>query len=83
MENVQVFNCTCALLIKRVCSCQIVETTGLKHDGPISFELEDNRFILIADRVFFDDKQQQTRFRHSFKREYAVKSSKIVKKNRG
>lgn len=29
---------------------QVVETTGLKHDGPIGVELEDKRFILVADR---------------------------------
>ena len=32
---------------------QIVETTGLKHDGPIGVELEDKRFILVADRAYF------------------------------
>ena len=32
---------------------QIVETTGLKHDGPIGVQLEDKRFILVADRAYF------------------------------
>jgi IS4 transposase len=32
---------------------QIVETTGLKHDGPIGKQLEDKRFILIGDRAYF------------------------------
>ncbi|MEK4698145.1 IS4 family transposase [Solibacillus sp. FSL R7-0668] len=32
---------------------QIVETTGLKHDGPIGVELEDKRFIIVADRAYF------------------------------
>ena len=32
---------------------QVVETTGLKHDGPIGVELEDKRFILVADRAYF------------------------------
>lgn len=32
---------------------QIVETTGLKHDGPLGVELEDKRFILVADRAYF------------------------------
>ena len=32
---------------------QIVETTGLKHDGPIGVLLEDKRFILVADRAYF------------------------------
>jgi len=32
---------------------QIIETTGLKHDGPIGVELEDKRFILVADRSYF------------------------------
>ena len=32
---------------------QVVETTGLKHDGPIGVELEDKQFILVADRAYF------------------------------
>lgn len=32
---------------------QIVETTGLKHDGPIGIQLEDKRFIIVADRAYF------------------------------
>src|SRR5690606_1865559 len=32
---------------------QIVETTGLKHDGPIGVHLEDKRFIIVADRAYF------------------------------
>lgn len=32
---------------------QVVETTGLKHDGPIGVKLEDKRFILVADRAYF------------------------------
>jgi len=32
---------------------QIVETTGLKHDGPIGKQLEDKRFILVGDRAYF------------------------------
>ncbi|EIT86174.1 transposase of IS5377-like element [Fictibacillus macauensis ZFHKF-1] len=32
---------------------QIIETTGLKHDGPIGKELEDTRFILVGDRAYF------------------------------
>ena len=32
---------------------QVVETTGLKHDGPIGVELEDKRFIIVADRAYF------------------------------
>lgn len=32
---------------------QVVETTGLKHDGPIGVDLEDKRFILVADRACF------------------------------
>lgn len=33
---------------------QVVETTGLKHDGPIGVELEDKRFILVADRAYLN-----------------------------
>lgn len=32
---------------------KVVETTGLKHDGPIGKELEDKRFILVGDRAYF------------------------------
>lgn len=32
---------------------QIVETTELKHDGPIGVELEDKRFVLVADCAYF------------------------------
>ena len=32
---------------------QVVETTGLKHDGPIGIKLEDKRFIIVADRAYF------------------------------
>lgn len=32
---------------------KIVETTGLKHDGPIGKQLEDKRFILVGDRAYF------------------------------
>ena len=32
---------------------RVVETTGLKHDGPIGARLEDKRFILVADRAYF------------------------------
>nr|WP_256241000.1 transposase [Bacillus sp. V3B] len=32
---------------------QVVETTGLKHDGPVGGNLEDARFILVCDRSYF------------------------------
>lgn len=32
---------------------KVVETTGLKNDGPIGVQLEDKRFILVADRAYF------------------------------
>ncbi|MFF2287212.1 transposase [Peribacillus butanolivorans] len=32
---------------------QIVETTGLKHEGPIGKQLENKRFILVGDRAYF------------------------------
>lgn len=32
---------------------RVVETAGLKHDGPIGKELEDPRFILVGDRAYF------------------------------
>ena len=32
---------------------QVVETIGLKNDGPIGKKLEDKRFILVGDRAYF------------------------------
>lgn len=32
---------------------QVIETTGLKNDGPIGVHLEDGRFILVGDRAYF------------------------------
>lgn len=32
---------------------KVIETTGLKNDGPIGVDLEDTRFILVADRAYF------------------------------
>ena len=32
---------------------KVVETTGLKHDGPIGESFEDKRFILVCDRAYF------------------------------
>lgn len=32
---------------------KVIETTGLKHDGPIGIELEDPRFIMVGDRAYF------------------------------
>src|SRR4051794_2453595 len=36
---------------------QIVETTGLKHDGPVGKNSEDARFILVCDRAYFSIKK--------------------------
>lgn len=32
---------------------QVVETKGLKHDGPVGGNLEDARFILVCYRAYF------------------------------
>lgn len=32
---------------------QVVETTGLVHDGPIGEQLVDSRFVLVEDRAYF------------------------------
>lgn len=32
---------------------KVVETTGLKHDGPIGEQLADKRFVLVEDRAYF------------------------------
>ena len=44
---------------------QVVETTGLKNDGPIGVKLEDKRFILVADfTCTLGTAQKQTKKRH-------------------
>ncbi len=36
---------------------QVIETTGLKHDGPVGEKLVDPRFILVEDRAYFKIKR--------------------------
>jgi hypothetical protein len=36
---------------------QVVETTGLVHDGPIGEQLVDSRFIMVEDRAYFKIKR--------------------------
>lgn len=36
---------------------QVVETTGLQHDGPIGEQLVDSRFIMVEDRAYFKIKR--------------------------
>ncbi|MDV2687399.1 transposase, partial [Alkalihalophilus lindianensis] len=36
---------------------QVVETTGLVHDGPISEKLADARFIMVKDRAYLKIKR--------------------------
>ncbi|MFT8322198.1 MAG: IS4 family transposase [Bacillus sp. (in: firmicutes)] len=36
---------------------QVVETTGLVHDGPISEQLTDSRFIMVEDRAYLKIKR--------------------------
>lgn len=36
---------------------QVIETTGLVHDGPIGEKLVDSRFILVEDRAYFKIKR--------------------------
>ncbi|MDQ0415403.1 MULTISPECIES: hypothetical protein [Mesobacillus] len=36
---------------------QVVETTGLLHDGPIGEQLVDSRFIMVEDRAYFKIKR--------------------------
>lgn len=35
----------------------VIETTGLKHDGPVGQLLADPRFVLVEDRAYFSIKQ--------------------------
>lgn len=32
---------------------KVIETIGLKHDGPIGESLKDKRFVLVGDRAYF------------------------------
>ncbi len=36
---------------------QVVETTGLVHDGPIGEQLVDSRFIMVEVRAYFKSKR--------------------------
>jgi hypothetical protein len=35
----------------------VIETIGLKHNGPVGRILVDKRFVLVEDRVYFAIKQ--------------------------
>lgn len=35
----------------------VIETVGLKHDGPVGRHLADKRFVLVEDRAYFSIKQ--------------------------
>lgn len=36
---------------------EVIETVGLKHDGPVGRRLADKRFVLVEDRAYFSIKQ--------------------------
>lgn len=36
---------------------KVIETTGLKHDGPVGQLLADQRFVLVEDRAYFSIKR--------------------------
>lgn len=36
---------------------RVIETTGLKHDGPVGEKLVDSRFVLVEDRAYFKIKR--------------------------
>ncbi|AWE06487.1 IS4 family transposase [Lysinibacillus sp. 2017] len=59
---------------------KVVETTGLKHDGPIGEQLEDKRFILVCDRAYFSiDKVDRYRKEHQ---DFVLRIKENVQLNR-
>lgn len=57
-----------------------METTGLKHDGPIGKQLEDKRFILVCDRAYFSiDKVDRYRKEHQ---DFVLRIKENVQLNR-
>ncbi|MGN4752459.1 IS4 family transposase [Bacillus cereus] len=61
---------------------QIVETTGLKHDGPIGVSLEDKRFILVCDRAYFSIDKVDCYVTEKEKQHFVIRLKDNVQLNR-
>lgn len=61
---------------------QIVETTGLKHDGPIGVSLEDKRFILVCDRAYFSIDKVDRYVTETEKQHFVIRLKDNVQLNR-
>ncbi|MEH7153118.1 IS4 family transposase [Bacillus thuringiensis] len=61
---------------------QIVETTGLKHDGPIGVSLEDKRFILVCDRAYFSIDKVDRYVTEKEKQHFVIRLKDNVQLNR-
>ncbi|WP_020061082.1 IS4 family transposase [Bacillus sp. 123MFChir2] len=61
---------------------QIVETTGLKHDGPIGVRLEDKRFILVCDRAYFSIDKVDRYVTEKEKQHFVIRLKDNVQLNR-
>jgi hypothetical protein len=61
---------------------QVVETTGLKHDGPIGKSLEDKRFILVCDRAYFSIEKVDRYVTEKEKQPFVIRLKDNVQLNR-
>lgn len=61
---------------------QVVETTGLKHDGPIGKSLEDKRFILVCDRAYFSIEKVDRYVTEKEKQHFVIRLKDNVQLNR-
>ena len=61
---------------------QIVESTGLKHDGPIGINLEDKRFILVCDRAYFSIDKVDRFVTESEKQHFVIRLKDNIQLNR-
>ncbi|WEZ06598.1 IS4 family transposase [Priestia flexa] len=61
---------------------QVVETTGLKHDGPVGAYLEDKRFIFIGDRAYFSIEKVDRYVTEKEKQHFVIRLKENIQLNR-
>ncbi|MED4292705.1 IS4 family transposase [Priestia megaterium] len=61
---------------------QVVETTGLKNDGPVGASLEDKRFIFIGDRAYFSIEKVDRYVTEKEKQHFVIRLKENIQLNR-
>ncbi|OXS64674.1 IS4 family transposase [Priestia filamentosa] len=61
---------------------QVVETTGLKNDGPVGASLEDKRFIFIGDRAYFSIEKVDRYVTENEKQHFVIRLKENIQLNR-